>query len=218
MLLPLFASGLLSCAKPAPPQSLPDAALVERFEALHRPIYGVYELGEDRDAIWELLDRSFTGEALTREYIEHFTTLASMKSEETSIQVLRVDYESVSVLERLPSGQVRVEADWSVGGVVTHQAHKHTRVNRYVAVYTLTETGAGWRIEDTRMRDLERVRSVLSNWASDDAFLLDEMPTGASGMMDPLEMLNAGLGAKQGAPSDEDADPDPVTSPAPEGE
>ncbi len=192
---------LSACApSPAPePLATADSALSETFQALHRPIYGVYELGGDRDAIHDLLQASFTGEALTREYVEHFTTLHTMAEEETAIQVVRVDYESVHVLSRSPSPQgelVRVEADWSVGGVVTHQAHKHTRVNRYVAVYTLQETAQGWRITDTHMRDLARVRSVLSAYATDDAFLLDAMPSSGGGLMDPLDMLEAGVGQK----------------------
>lgn len=195
---------LTACAPTPAPQALAqaDLALTETFQELHRPIYGVYELGGDRDAIWELLQGSFAEEALTQEYVEHFTTLHTMAAEETAIQVIRVDYESVQVLDRTPSqgsvaGQVRVQADWSVGGVVTHQAHKHTRVNRYVAVYTLAQTPSGWRIVDTHMRDLARVRSVLSAYANDTDFLLDAMPSSGGGLMDPLDMLDAGLGQKQ---------------------
>lgn len=192
---------LSACApSPAPqPLATADSALYETFQSLHRPIYGVYELGGDRDAIHDLLQGSFTGEALTREYVEHFTTLHTMVKEETAIQVIRVDYESVHLLSRSPDPQgeiVRVEADWSVGGVVTHQAHKHTRVNRYVAVYTLQQTPQGWRITDTHMRDLARVRSVLSAYATDDNFLLDAMPSSGGGLMDPLDMLDAGIGQK----------------------
>ena len=47
-----------------------------------------------------------------------------------------------------PEG-VLVEADWSVGGIVTHQRHKHQRVNRYQAIYTVAlaangPTGKSW--------------------------------------------------------------------------
>lgn len=189
----------MACRPTPTPEALAEAehALSETFQELHRPIYGVYELGGDRDAIWDLLNDSFADEALTQEYVEHFTTLHTMAAEETAIQVIRVDYESVRVLPPSQAGQVRVEADWSVGGVVTHQAHKHTRVNRYVAVYTLAETPAGWRIVDTHMRDLARVRSVLSAYANDTDFLLDAMPSSGGGLMDPLDMLDAGLGQKR---------------------
>ncbi|MFT5584396.1 MAG: hypothetical protein ACI9VR_001981, partial [Cognaticolwellia sp.] len=92
---------LPACAPTPAPEALAQAddALSENFQALHRPIYGVYELGGDRDAIWNLLQGSFSGEALTREYVEHFTTLHTMAAEETAIQVIRVDYESIKVLD-----------------------------------------------------------------------------------------------------------------------
>ena len=191
---------LPACAPTPAPEALAQAddALTDTFEGLHRPIYGVYQLGADRDAIWELLQGSFAGETLPQEYIEHFTTLDTMALEETAIQVIRVDYESIKILDRGADSHqdrfVRIQADWSVGGVVTHQAHKHTRVNRYVAVYTLQETAQGWRITDTHMRDLARVRSVLSAYANDSDFLLDAMPSSGGGLMDPLDMLDAGVG------------------------
>ncbi|HJN74649.1 MAG TPA: hypothetical protein QGF58_12010 [Myxococcota bacterium] len=166
---------------------LSDGEVVEQFKGLHAPVYEVYDLAGDRQAIHELLSDSFTGEALTREYVEHWTTLAHMEREQTSIRVKKVDYETVEVLERAP-GEVRVDVDWSVGGIVTHQAHKHPRVNRYRAVYTLRETPDGLRITATRMRNLERIKNVLST-TDDEGFLLDELPSGGGGFMDPLDLL-----------------------------
>ncbi|HCH64091.1 MAG: hypothetical protein CL927_00935 [Deltaproteobacteria bacterium] len=178
-----------SCAPKAGPLLPGDAAVVEQFKQLHKPLYGVYDLGPDRNGIHGLLADSFVGEALTQEYVEHYTTLFRMVDDETSIQIQRVDYESVAVLDR-GAGHVRVDADWSVGGVVTHQGHKHPRVNRYRAVYTLSHTRHGLRITDTRMRNLERVRSLLS---AGDAWTIDDLPKSGAGFMDPLDLLEAGV-------------------------
>ena len=168
---------------------LDDTAITDTFRSLHKPLYGVYDLGPSRDGIHDLLSASFVGEALTDEYIEHYTTLFRMVEDETSIRIQRVDYESVTVLDRGPEG-VRVDADWSVGGVVTHQGHKHPRVNRYRAVYTLSPTADGLRITATRMRNLERVRSLL---AAGDAWTIDDLPKSGGGFMDPLDLLEAGV-------------------------
>lgn len=183
---------LAACAKPSPGATvqLGDDALTETFRTLHKPLYGVYDLGPDRDGIHDLLASSFVGEALTSEYVEHYTTLFRMVDDETSIRIQRVDYETVAVLDRLPGGSVRIDADWSVGGVVTHQGHKHPRVNRYRAVYTLHPTPDGLRITDTRMRNLERVRSLLS---AGDAWTVDDLPKSGGGFMDPLDLLEAGV-------------------------
>lgn len=189
LLMVAFPGALAGCAPKVAPALPDDASVVEHFKALHQPLYGVYDLGPDRDRIHGLLEGSFVGEALTQEYIEHYTTLFRMVDDETSIRIQRVDYESVEVLDR-PPGQVRVDADWSVGGVVTHQGHKHPRVNRYRAVYTLSDTADGLRITGTRMRNLERVRSLLS---AGDAWTIDDLPKSGAGFMDPLDLLEAGV-------------------------
>lgn len=178
-----------SCVVQTPTIGISDTEVVDTFKRLHQPVYGVYALGPARDEIHALLSHSFVGEALTAEYIEHYTTLFRMVEDQTSIQVQRVDYESVTVLDR-NADAIRVDADWSVGGVVTHQGHKHPRVNRYRAVYTLAETPDGMRIVNTRMRNLERVRSLLS---SGDAWTVDDLPASGGGFMDPLDLLDAGV-------------------------
>lgn len=161
-----------------------EEALAATFRALHEPVYRVYEIGVDRDAIHDHLGRSFAGEALTEQYVEHFTTLVRMGREKTSIRVVRVDYEEVTV--ESDGETVHVEADWSVGGIVTHQQHKHLRTNRYRALYELAETAGGWRIVSTRLRDLRRVETGLG--------LSDDLPSSAGGLMSPLELLRAGVG------------------------
>ena len=155
--------------------SLPasDEALIATFQRLHEPIYGVYEIGDDRDALHALLSASFAGDALTRQYVEHFTTQKAMEAEQTSITVTSVLYHDIIVLQRSP-GQVRIDADWEVSGTVTHQQHSHTRINRYQAVYTLADQGAGLRIVSTRLRNLERVRQVTT------------------GTLTPLDLLDLG--------------------------
>ena len=143
-------------------------SVIERFRQIHSQVYRVYSLGPDRDAIHAQLAAAFAGDALTREYVEHWTTLARMREEGTAIDVLSVDYESVAVAGTSPQG-VLVEADWSVGGIVTHQRHKHHRINRYQAVYTVAmaanEAGEApaLHIVDTRVRNAERVATPLES-------------------------------------------------------
>lgn len=183
--------GLLSCAH-STKSTLSEAAIVRDFEAIHRTVYGVYALPLDRNAIHDLLDDSFFGEALTDEYVEHFTTRVRMRQEDTAIHIVRVDYDRVHVLD-VEDEQYRVGVAWSVGGVVTHQGHKHTRVNRYEAVYTLTQTAEGLRIIDTRLRNLRRVRSALGTGFADLTAGEGQGDSSAGGYMSPLELLRRGV-------------------------
>ena len=109
-----------------------------------------------------------------------------MEEEETAIDIKQVDYNSIETLQYV-DGRVVLDVDWSVGGVVTHQKHKHTRVNRYRAVYTLEQTSAQeWKITDTKMRNMERIRRAT------DEELLNGTNAGG-GYLDPLDLLDAGI-------------------------
>ena len=161
-----------------------DEILLE-FKQAHRSVYDVYQMGVSPREIHSLLQQSFYGEALTREYVEHFSTLFYMAEQETEIEIKQVDYNSIDVLE-WGNGILSLDADWSVGGIVTHQQHKHTRVNRYRAVYSLKDIEGHWKIIDTKMRNMQRIRR-----ASDEELLNGEQAGG--GYLDPLDLLDAGL-------------------------
>ena len=159
------------------------------FQELHERLYDVYGLGTDRDLIWDLLSSSFAGDALTQQYVEHFTTVTQMRAEQTAIEVLQVDYEHIEIVDQT-ADRIVVDADWSVGGIVTHQRHKHPRVNRYRALYTLAlEESLGYRIVDTRMRNLERVRSLSDGHD----FPLDDVPKSARGLLGAADLLRSGV-------------------------
>lgn len=176
---------------------LPIDDIVVDFQAMHRSVYDVYSLQGEPQAIHQLLAKSFSGEALTNEYIEHFTTLFHMEEEETDIVIKQVDYNDIEPLE-YETGRVVLDVDWSVGGIVTHQKHKHTRVNRYRAVYTLDlKPDQAWRIIDTKMRNMERIRR-----ATDEDLLNGENAGG--GYLDPLDLLDAGLMEQMTPKKDED--------------
>jgi hypothetical protein len=91
---------------------------------------------------------------------------------------------------------VRIDADWSVGGVVTHQNHRHARVNRYNAVYTLAGRGDDLRIIATKVRNSERVDSLL---LKDTSWVFDDLPSSGSGFLDPADLLRGGLGEEEPA-------------------
>ena len=166
---------------------VPDLEFVQnQFMKMHPVVYQIYKNKMEERQLHSLLSSVFVGNKLTLEYIEHFSTLHHMGIEQTSIEVKQVDYNSIQILE-FDFGEVKLDVDWSVGGVVTHQGHKHTRVNRYHAVYTLTEVGdREWRISDVKMRNAERIRRAT------DEEILNGTNAGG-GYLDPMDLLEAGM-------------------------
>lgn len=184
---------LFACAR-APLDRATDSELVERFETLHRSVYDVFALGADSGRLRDHLAQSFAGDELTDELLEHYTTLALMARERTAVDVLRVDYEEVAV--RRLAGAIEVDADWTVGGVVTHQGHRHPRINRYRATYRLASVGAvgaegsleALRIVDTRLEGLERIRGLTDLTGERGG----ERPTSGAGTLSLGDLLRSG--------------------------
>ena len=172
----------LACGK-----SLPDVAkLQQHFQEVHPLVYQIYQGNMAEVELHQLLSSVFVGRRLTGEYVEHYSTLHHMRLEETYIDVKQIDYNTIEVLD-FDVGAVQLDVDWSVGGIVTHQGHKHTRVNRYQAVYTMIDTGdKGWRISDVKMRNAERVRRAT------DEDILNGTDAGG-GYLDPMDLLDAGM-------------------------
>ena len=180
---------LASCGLSTPPDVELDG-WVDAFPALHREVYELFNEPASQDVIHEALSRIFTGDALTQAYVRHWTTRQRMVEEGTAINIRKVDYASVQALQPTPEGR-RIDVDWSIGGIVTHRQHAHPRVNRYRAIFTLTDTQDGPRITSTRMRHAERVRDLLAS--SPDGWILDTLPKGEGGFLDPLDLLEAGV-------------------------
>ncbi|MFT4621691.1 MAG: hypothetical protein ACI8PZ_000343 [Myxococcota bacterium] len=181
---------LVGCTGPGPLDELDDAALAAAFETLHAQVYDVYALPLDADAVHDTLARSFTGEALTRQYVEHWTTRVRMADDGTAVDVRRISHDTTLVLARDGSA-AEIDARWSVGGIVRHRSHSHARINRYEAVYGLTWTDAGARIAWTRMRRAERVGAVLDDGGS--GWILDDLPSSDGGFLDAVDLLEGGL-------------------------
>jgi hypothetical protein len=172
---------LMGCAPP----SLQGEALVSTFEALHAPLYEAWEVDDDA-ARWDLLARSWTGEALTTAYVEQTVAREAMTRADQAVRVIGVQYGEVVPLD--DDGEPGVDAVWWVRGIVRHQAHSHARIQQYRAVYRLADTPDGWRLASGSVRDMARVSSQL-----DAADLFGDEgaqdPT-AAGFMDPLELLS----------------------------
>jgi len=173
------------------------AALQQAFPDLHRQVYALYEAPLARHGLHDDLSMVYAGEALTQAYIEHWTTRTRMADEETSVKILEVTYAEVAPRPGADE-TIDVNVDWSVGGIVTHRAHSHPRVNRYQAIFTLAQTPNGPRIVDTRLQSAERVRDLLSR--STKGWILDQLPENAAGFLSPLDLLEAGMLQEEEAP------------------
>lgn len=157
----------------------PQGALVAQFPALHAAAYQVYALGDDRDGLWTLLAGSFSGDALTRAYVEDWTMLQRLGQQGSTVHIDRVSHERIDVVDRR-AGRTRLRVAWTVAGAVTHQGHSHQRTHRYEAIFTVEEGEQGPRIVDTRIKNGARTH--------------DARPATEAPLRTPLDLLRQGAG------------------------
>ena len=179
----LFISTSCSCS---PTQQYEFHA--DKFTQLHKKVYSVYQIPLAPDPIHTLLSEVFVGEALTKEYVEHYTARTYMVRDNTDIEIRQIDYNEVLVLSQHHSA-LEIDVDWSVGGIVTHKKHKHPRVNRYRALFRLEKNqDKEWRIIDTKMKNAQRIQRA---GIQDIDFFEGKKTTG--GYLDPLDLIDAGV-------------------------
>ncbi len=151
---PVLALPLVLPAPLQPKPSSPQIALI-----LDQLLSNVYESFEFRteEEIYEKLAISVTGEQLTDIYLENRRAL---EIENRGGARASVDYVAVmktGSVDSLPNKEVVVQAEWLVGGSVTHFGHTHYRNNLYVALVTLTYADAVWKIKSIEVVDEHRL-------------------------------------------------------------
>lgn len=146
----------------APQQSLPtDDEALEIFRPLHANIYRAFDYTSEEE-IYQALSRSVTGEILDGLYNEIYRSLIMQEeggavSRVQSVTPIATEVVSIGTLPERGDVSFTVRNRWQVEGYVYHWGHSHTRLNEYLAEYTVIEDEAGWRIAGSRSLEQFRV-------------------------------------------------------------
>ena len=127
---------------------------------LARVLPNVYRALEARteSAVFDRLALSVTGETLSDVYLDHRKALQMEERGGARARVEAVEVIDVAAVEPLDSGGFAAEADWTIGGTVTHFGHRHFRQNRYSARVTVVRDDGSWKLRDVEILDEERLR------------------------------------------------------------
>ncbi|MEM1256089.1 MAG: HupE/UreJ family protein [Cyanobacteria bacterium P01_H01_bin.21] len=142
---------------PAPLQPKPSSTQVALI--LDQLLGNVYESFEFRteEEIYDKLAISVAGEQLTDIYLENRRALEVENRGGARASVDYVDVTEIGSVYSLPNKEIFVQAEWLVGGSVTHFGHTHYRNNLYVALVTLTYTDSVWKIKSIEVVDEHRL-------------------------------------------------------------
>jgi hypothetical protein len=133
-----------------------DEKAEEIVAALLHNIYRAFDFREE-GTIYDILDRSVTGDLLTETYLEtrrglELASQGGARAKVKEIEMLAVEPRD---LPGRPGFQARVT--WNVAGSVGHWGHIHQRKNQYEADLTVEPVDGVWKLTGLELLQEERI-------------------------------------------------------------
>jgi hypothetical protein len=111
----------------------------------------------DESNIYDTLERSATGDLLTKIYLETRRALELQNQGGARVKVKEVGVDSVLARPLEGKRGFVAQCAWTVAGSVGHWGHIHTRQNRYDAVFTIEAIDGVWKITELELLEEKRV-------------------------------------------------------------
>jgi hypothetical protein len=138
------------------PSRMTDDKAEEMVAGLLHNIYRAFDF-RGEEAIYDVLDRSVSGDLLTEIYLEtrRGLELASQGGARAKVK----DIELLEVESRPLEGRKGFGARtrWNVAGSVGHWGHVHTRTNQYEADLTIEPVDGAWKLTNLTILQEERL-------------------------------------------------------------
>ena len=138
------------------PSRVDDAATEEVVAALLHNVYRAFDYREE-SAIYDVLDRSVSGDLLTRIYLETRRGLELQSQGGARAKVKAIEIERVEPRATSSGPGFVARCRWYVSGSVGHWGHVHTRINGYEADLTIRPVDGDWKIIDLSLLEEKRV-------------------------------------------------------------
>ena len=138
------------------PSRMTDEKAEEMVAGLLHNVYRAFDF-RGEEAIYDVLDRSVSGDLLTEIYLEtrRGLELASQGGARAKVK----DIELLEVESRPLEGSQGIAAHtrWNVSGSVGHWGHVHTRTNQYEADLTIEPVDGLWKLTGLTILQEERL-------------------------------------------------------------
>jgi len=150
----LVAITVVSFAAARPAQMNDDKAAGIVKDLLHN-VYRAFDF-RDESAIYDILERSVTGELLTQTYLETRRGLELANQGGARAKVKNIEMTEVGTVRKEGAG-FSVRTVWNVSGSVGHWGHVHTRTNQYEAELTVEPVEGSWKITSLDLLQEQRL-------------------------------------------------------------
>jgi hypothetical protein len=121
-------------------------------------LYNVYRAFDYRgeEVIYDVLERSVSGELLTDIYLETQKGLELANQGGARVKVKSTEVSKTELIQRTGNRLV-VASDWSASGSVGHWGHVHQRTNRYRANLEISEIEGAWKLTGFEILEEQRL-------------------------------------------------------------
>jgi hypothetical protein len=137
-----------------PPISKEDAASVAH--SLLRNVYHSFDY-RDESLVYDVLDRSVSGDLLTTIYLETQQSLTLASQGGARVKVKDVELLDCQTRSTADDNGFTADCIWNVTGSVGHWGHIHERKNRYHANFVIRAVGGQWKITNMDVLSTERL-------------------------------------------------------------
>jgi len=131
-----------------------DERLTQLVGDLLHNVYRAFDY-RGEDVIYDVLEKSVSGELLTDIYLETQKGLELANQGGARVKVKSTDVGSTELIER-DGNRLTIASDWTVSGSVGHWGHVHQRSNAYRANLEISVIDGAWKL--TGMEILEEQR------------------------------------------------------------
>jgi hypothetical protein len=121
-------------------------------------LHNVYRAFDYRgeEVIYDVLERSVSGELLTDIYLETQKSLELANQGGARVKVKSIDVSNAELLER-GGNRLTISSNWNVAGSVGHWGHVHQRTNAYNANLEISEVDGVWKLTGLEILEEQRL-------------------------------------------------------------
>jgi hypothetical protein len=134
---------------------LDDERLKQLVGDLLHNVYRAFDY-RGEEVIYDVLDKSVSGELLTEIYLETQKSLELANQGGARVKVKTTEVTSAELAAR-DGNQLTVASDWMVSGSVGHWGHIHQRSNSYRANLEISEIDGVWKLTGLEILEEQRL-------------------------------------------------------------
>ena len=137
------------------PVEVNDERLKQLVGDLLHNVYRAFDY-RGEDVIYDVLEKSVSGELLTDIYLETQKSLELANQGGARVKVKTTEVSNAELMKR--NGDIlTIASDWNVSGSVGHWGHVHQRTNAYRAILEVSEIDGVWKLTDLEILDEQRL-------------------------------------------------------------